>query len=198
MNPDTPITLYRMKGRLAGDLGVPDVPIPVRSSTAPEIFGPEGVDVERLVRELAELIDGDLQLSATLGNVLARLADVAATRRALDGDLDTAIDLFETGLRYRPGYVGLNTKLALALQASGRPAEAAHHYDVALIRRDEPDNWLAMILAARAHAESGDPTRALEVLDRLPGELLDSAGLRKLYLQMSDEEASLSGGGEPG
>jgi tetratricopeptide (TPR) repeat protein len=132
--------------------------------------------------ELDTVVADDFHLDAILGAFIARLADIAGLRHALEGRLPQAADLFRLGLRHRPGYVGLNSKLALALQAMGEFEEANVHYDIAISRRDEIDNPILFIFAARARAAAGDYDGALELLDRCPGEMADDPAFRDLYL----------------
>ena len=177
----TDLVLVELDRRVLDRLGMMPIPLPVRKDRAAAIFG-DSVDLPGLVSELDAVLSQDQSLAAMCGATLARLAEVEGTRRALEGRLDEAISLFETGLHYRPSYLGLNTKLALALQTKGRHEDAARHYDIALIRRDEADNPIVFVLAARAHADGGDYDGALELLDRCPGDFANDEGFQDLYL----------------
>ncbi len=77
--------------------------------------------------------------------------------------------------------------MAFALQMQGRLREASKHYNMALIRRDEPVNPMVLILAARNRADLGDVAGALTLLDRCPGSMWDDSSFRSLYLSWCDD-----------
>ncbi len=178
---DQRVVLYELSPEILDRLGLPRIPIPVRKDYVGRVFGDDGVDLDALIAEVDSVIGDDMHLSALYGAVIARLADIAGMRHALEGRVQEAADLYRLGVRHRPAYVGLNSKLALALQAMGRDREAAKHYDIALARGDELANPVVFVLAARAHAEAGNLERALDLLDRCPEGFLDDEGFRDLY-----------------
>ncbi len=138
------------------------------------------MDLDLLAVELDVVVGNDSHLSALYGPTIARLADLAAARHAIDGRLDAAEKMCRVGLRHRPAYVGLNLKLAVALQAMGRHRQSAKHYDIALARLVTVDP-IVLVMAARAHASAGDLDRALDLLERCPEEMLDDPGFSDLY-----------------
>jgi hypothetical protein len=176
------VTLYEFDKERALELGIPPVPIPVRTENAEALFGGASVDIDALVREVDVVIDDDLELSFLYSEVIASLANAAGESHAIKGELHDASEMFRIGLKYRPGSVLLNTKLALALQVQGFLTDASKHYDIALIRRDVPVNAVTLVLAARVRADLSDVAGALDLLDRCPGSMWEDAKFRELYL----------------
>lgn len=188
----TPVTMYELDPELAIRIGMPPVPVPIRTERTDKIFSSDGVDLDALVREIDAVIGDNLEMSAQLGAVVARLADAVGQADVDAGELMDAVEVFEIGLKHRPEYPGLNTKMALALQIQGRLKEASKHYDIALIRRDEPINPMVLILAARNRADLGDAAGALDLLDRCPGSMWDDPSFRSLYLSWCDDLESIA------
>ena len=180
-------TLYQLNEDRAIELGIPPVPIPVRTENAEALFGGDSVDIDALVREVDAVVEDDLELTLRYSEVIASLANAAGASHADRADLHDASELFQIGLKYRPGSVLLNTKLALALQVQGFLTEASKHYDVALIRRDVPVNPVTLVLAARVRADLSDVAGALDLLDRCPGSMWDDPKFRELYLAYVDQ-----------
>jgi len=106
------------------------------------------------------------------------------TRYVQRGELDRAVEEFETALRHRPDYAPAHNNLAFVLAEQGRDLEAARRH-VAAALAASPDNPDYLLTAAQVTWRAGDRTAARaaaeKVLQIRPGDrtarsLLDTLG----------------------
>ncbi|MDT5032667.1 MAG: serine/threonine-protein kinase PknG [Actinoplanes sp.] len=83
------------------------------------------------------------------------------------GDTDRAWAQFDGVYSALPGELAPKLALALTLELSGRPSEAAGYYDV--VSRTDPAYTTAAAGLARCRLSSGDRNGAVEAYNRVPG-----------------------------
>lgn len=105
--------------------------------------------------------------SAPLAPLDPRAATLVAQGRSAlaTGQLDDAIDAFESALAIQPGHVAIILNLAEATRREGMQGKALHYYREALER--DPDNQFAIAGEGEALVEKGALEKAKRNLARL-------------------------------
>ncbi len=122
-----------------------------------------------LALSLVLVVTGSMGQARVTDTVDPRAAVLLTNGRAAlaRGDVDTAIDSFESALAVDPGYAGTLVALGDAARKSGLQGKAIHYYRVALDRN--PGNLAAMSGEGGALAEKGALDKARAELTRLEG-----------------------------
>ena len=122
-----------------------------------------------LALSLVLVVTGSMGQARVTDTVDPRAAVLLTNGRAAlaRGDVDAAIDSFESALAVDPGYAGTLVALGDAARKSGLQGKAIHYYRVALDRN--PGNLAAMSGEGGALAEKGALDKARAELTRLEG-----------------------------
>jgi tetratricopeptide (TPR) repeat protein len=168
--------------------GMPVLPLPVRPSMQAEIYGPEGIVIDRLVDELRLYLESNPGPADFYRPVLGALAVSAGVALGQKGESNRAVAYFELALDIRPGDHYLRANLAVMLNLLGREEEALAHYDAIVNTPGVAVNPLIWVQAARLHSERGHAERALALL-RVCVPLLPDAGDVHRFLEEMEKLA---------
>jgi spermidine synthase len=145
---------------------------PVENFLAPVVKRASREIAARSVLDEAEaaMRAGDLRAASRAARRALALDSTAPEAHALlgnasqaEGDLDGAIEHYETFLRHRPSHVGARVNLAAALLGKGRVQEAERHL-VEAVRRD-PRHVLAHLNLGVVRMRQGKVDEALTALE---------------------------------
>ncbi len=164
--------------------GMPALPLPVRPAMQAEIYGPEGIVVDRLVDELRLYLEAHPGQEALYRPVLGALAVCAGVALGQKGESNRAVSYFELALEIRPGDHYLRANLAVILNLIGREEEALAHYDTIVNTPGVAVNPLIWVQTARLHAERGHSERALDLLRVCVPLLPDAADVHRFLEEM--------------
>ncbi len=114
-------------------------------------------------------VSSSITYSAPLENLDQRASALVARGEAAmqAGQIDVAIDAYESALTVEPGSVTVLIKLADATRAQGMQGKALHYYRMALA--SDPRNLAAIAGEGEALAEKGAVQKARRNLARLKG-----------------------------
>lgn len=161
--PDVGWTTHQLSPTLREQLGIPDLPLPVRTDRAAAVLG-NPIDLPGLVGEIDAYLRSHPWAQRSYADTIALLAHVSGVARGRADDHATALSLFSTGLDYSPDNISLQANQALALHCLGRHHEAAAAYESLLATPGVRRRSLVGLVAARAYTDAGDENTARALL----------------------------------
>jgi tetratricopeptide (TPR) repeat protein len=196
VNAPGSVVFLEMKPALREQLGLPELPFPVRRERLATVMSGEELRPDLLLDELDRFLAGRPELRgryAAAGAALAYLAGVELGRRSFHPG---ALHCFEIGLALAPDNDSLRVNYALSLMAVGRQAEALRQLELVMAAHREagvdPTIWT---LAGRLCAELGDDARAARLLGEVAAFLPTEESFWELLAQV--EERARAAGAPP-
>lgn len=165
-DPGAGWTTHRLSPAVREQLGLPDLPLPIRTDRTAAVLG-DPVDLPGLVGELDAYLRSHPWAQRSYGDTIALLAHVSGVARGRAGDHAAALSLFSTGLDYSPDNTSLQANQSLALHCLGRHHEAAASYESLLATPGVRRRSLVGLVAARAYTDAGDEHAARALLEEI-------------------------------
>lgn len=165
-DPEAGWTTHELSPALREQLGLPDLPLPIRTDRAADVLG-DPIDLPGLVGEIDAYLRSHHWAQPAYGDTIALLAHISGVARGRAGDHATALSLFSTGLDYSRDNLSLHANQALALQCLGRHHEAAAAYESLLATPGVRRRSLVGLVAARAYTDAGDENAARALLEEM-------------------------------
>lgn len=165
-DPNSGWTTHELSPALREQLGLPDLPLPIRADQAAAVLG-NPIDLPGLVGEIDAYLRAHPWAQRSYGDTIALLAHVGGVARGRASDHATALSLFSTGLDYSPDNISLQANQALALHCLGRHHEAAAAYESLLATPGVRRRSLLGLVAARAYTDAGDENAVRALLEEI-------------------------------